>query len=54
MFTGIITILTLYFGIGLIISFIVDSTGETKRAIKILFKESALWPKDIYNTYKKG
>ena len=53
MFTGFITGVVVYFAIGVGHAVSKDDTGTVKSSLKKLFNESYIWPKDVYNKFKK-
>jgi hypothetical protein len=53
MFTGLVTIATLYLTIGVGIKIAKDDTGKVAEQAIELIKGSASWPKEIYEKLKK-
>jgi len=53
MFTGLITIASMYLTIGIGVKIAKDDSGETTNEVIKLIKESVSWPKEVYNKFKK-
>ena len=53
MFTGLVTVGVVYFGIGLIWTIVQDDSGNASKMAAQLFKSSTTWPKDLYDKYLK-
>ncbi len=53
MFTGLVTLVSIYFTIGLGVKIAKDDTGKVaEKAIKLI-RDSASWPKEIYDKFNK-
>jgi len=53
MFTGLVTLVSIYFTIGLGVKIALDETGKVSEKTIELIKGSVIWPKEIYNKFKK-
>ena len=53
MFTGLVTLGTIYLSIGLAATIVKDDSGNASKMAAQLFKSSAKWPKDLYDKYLK-
>jgi len=54
MFTGLVTLVSMYFTIGLGVKIAKDDTGEVAEKAIELIKDSSTWPKEIYNKFKRN
>jgi len=54
MFTGLVTVATLYFTVGISLNMVKDKSGEVTKTVVKLVKESSTWPKEVYDKMKKG
>ncbi len=53
MFTSLVTLASMYFTIGIGVKIAKDDTGEVAGEVVRIIKETAVWPKEIYNKFKK-
>jgi len=53
MFTGLVTLVSIYFTIGLGVKIAQDDSGEVSEKVIELIKNSAAWPKEVYDKFKK-
>ena len=53
MFTGLITLVSMYFTIGLGVKIATDENGEVAEKAIELIKDTATWPKEVYDKFKK-
>jgi hypothetical protein len=53
MFTGIVTLASMYFTIGIGVKIAKDDTGTVAGEVIKLIKETSVWPKEIYDKFNK-